>query len=92
MTRHGRLAKEVCLFCGRELEPGERRCPCEDKLIPKDGLRARCPRFASRSDYQGKSYISCGGKKLKFSHRDSRDIWYECMCCRAPEKCGMRHV
>ena len=91
MTRHGRLAKEICLFCGRELAPGERRCSCVDKLLPRDGMRAKCPRFASRSDYRGKSCISCGGKKLEFEHRDVRDLWYERMCCGDPERCMVRH-
>lgn len=60
--------------------------------LPRDGLRAKCSRFVSRSDYRGRSCLSCGGKKLMFEHREARDRWYECMCCGEYRKCGMRVV
>lgn len=66
-----------CQACGRTLEPGE-RCECNQ---PRDGLRARCPKFRARSSYRGMHYLDCGGHKLRANTRSSRDTFYAAYCC-----------
>lgn len=69
----------MCPTCGRALQAFE-VCECASKL-PKDGLRATCPRFKARSSYRGAHYISCGGSKYKFGCKESRDLHYMVFCC-----------
>lgn len=77
----------LCPECGRILELFE-FCECALRL-PKDGLRATCPKFISRSGYRGKNYINCDGRKLRFENRQERDQFYMDNCCRCgPEGCA----
>lgn len=87
MSNGSILAKgvQLCQRCGRILEHFE-SCDCWVRL-PKDGLRASCPRFMARSGYRGKSYIACGDRKLRFDSRQERDQHYMKHCCNAFEKC-----
>lgn len=81
MNRGSMLAKSVplCPDCGRVLQEFE-FCECKTGL-PKDGLRACCSQFISRSSYRGKSYLDCGGRKLRFDNRKARDEFYRAYCC-----------
>lgn len=75
----------LCPECGRILELFE-FCECFVKL-PKDGLRASCPKFIARTGYRGKHYINCGGRKLRFETRKDRDQFYMDNCCCSPGSC-----
>lgn len=55
MIRGSATAREIpiCRACGRILEEFE-VCEC-DRPLPRDGLRACCPKFIARSGYRKKS-------------------------------------
>lgn len=89
MRRNSEIhAPRVCLHCGRPLEPWE-VCNCQQAVpgMPKDGFRAKCPAFQYRSGYRGRSYIGCGGQKLRFSDCESRNRHYADYCCGEYENC-----
>lgn len=81
MIRGSATAREIpiCRACGRILEEFE-VCEC-DRPLPRDGLRACCPKFIARSGYRKKSYINCNGRKLRFENRQERDQYYMDNCC-----------
>ena len=78
-----------CPACGRELEPSE-TCECDRVMVPRgmprDGYRATCPQFKSRSSYRGKHYLDCDGHKLCAESRRARDGFYAVYCCGAAEQ------
>ena len=53
-----------------------------ERRMTGDGLRSVCPQFKARWSWQGGYYISCGGKKIRFSSQDARNRHYERHCCR----------
>ena len=92
---------KVCPNCGAHLDPGE-RCDCQTERmhpLPRDGLRATCPYFRQRRDYQGMYEIECekaspDGKKRSgcgehFLDRQERDAEYERRCCHGGD-CNLR--
>lgn len=60
------------------------------KSMPRDGLRAGCPKFRSRSSYRGGHFLDCGGHRLKANTRSSRDTFYAVYCCEKWKKCPFR--
>lgn len=85
--------KRTCMACGRLLEIGE-TCHCQQPVsgrIPKDGLRARCPNFRHRSCYRMQSYIVCGGDRIRFASRETRNDHYRDYCCGDWQTC-VKHL
>ena len=92
---------ERCVFCGRVIPKGQRRCRCEedgksDNVDAFEGTtnpstarkgRAKCPRFRDRNDYQGVSRIGCNKLNIRFASQRLRDAHYRRCCCRSYEKC-----
>ena len=54
-----------------------------------DGQRAACPRFRDRVDYQGRSYIRCGGRSWSYKDDQARDRQYRCFCCGYYRQCRL---
>ena len=84
----------TCPYCGANLDPGE-RCDCERERmhpLPRDGLRATCPYFRQRIDYQGDYRIQCMTRQqgsllnkqdgLFYLSREERDAEYTRRCCQ----------
>lgn len=85
---HGNLGQRYCRDCGRALDIGEVCCCYQGASgIPKDGLRARCPRFRHRSSYHAKEFIVCGEAKLRFMNASERNGHYARNCCGDYRKC-----
>ena len=75
---------ERCVFCGRVIPKGQRRCRCEEEKT-----KAKCPRFRDRNDYQGVSRIGCGrdDMQLRFASENERDEHYAQYCCDRCNEC-----
>lgn len=50
---------------------------------------SRCPRFCSRIDYKGRSYIRCGGKDWRYPGSSVRESQYRERCCGCYEQCEL---
>lgn len=61
-------------------------------MTTKDRRKAKCSRFISRVDYQGRSAIQCAGWNLFYFDRKERDADYAAACCEDPKRCPLKRV